>query len=81
MQLSESLSRALRKMYDTAPKGDKSLSVLLFGIHYAKQIGACGSSPNSLASMADIPHSYGTEIRKGIRLSEHVVAKAQIETP
>ena len=76
MQLSDSLSRRLREMYDAAAKEDKlSIVPSLFGIVYAEQIRNCGSSPNDLVEMAGIPASYSTEIYKGMRLSEYVEPK------
>ena len=72
----EQLSLRLREMYDAAADGDKHLAPLLFGIRYADQISACGSSAKILAETADIPGAYGSEVQKGIRLSEHVELKS-----
>lgn len=45
----------------------------LFGLRYADAIG--DMSPNELAERAGIKRSYGTEIRKGIKLSKYVVER------
>jgi len=58
------------KMYAHAPKGERALSVHLFGIKYADQIRSLPS--HELADLAGIPRSYGTEIRKGINLAKYV---------
>ncbi len=60
----------LKGMYQTAPEKEKAVHVHLFGIQYAEHIK--GMALHELAELADIPRSYGTEIRKGINLARYV---------
>lgn len=66
----EEAAKRLAAMYREAPEREKSLSVHLFGIKYAEQID--GIPAHDIAERADLPRSYGTEIRKGIRLARYV---------
>jgi hypothetical protein len=67
----DQLAKLLREAYDTAPDGDKSLAVCLFGVRYAEEIGP---STNAILESADIG-KYGPEVRKGIKLSRYVTLK------
>lgn len=72
MQISEA-SRVLADMYRQAADREKVISVHLFGIRYADQIR--NISPKEIAIGAELPESYGTEIRKGINLSKYVTIR------
>lgn len=65
-------ARLLRAMYDD-PKTGRAVSVHLFGIRYADELR--GMNANEVAARAEIPESYATEIRKGMKLAEYVVEK------
>ncbi len=72
MQIEEA-SKILAQMYNNAERKEVALSVHLFGIKYADQIG--NMSANDIAIGAGIKKSYGTEIRKGMRLAKYVELK------
>ena len=63
-------SRILAGMYREAADGEKVIAIHLFGIKYADQIR--NMSPKGIAIAAELPESYGTEIRKGINLAKYV---------
>ena len=69
MQVGEA-ARKLRKMYDDAEKNEKALSIHLFGITYADAL--VGMPLREIAIEADLPESYQTEIRKGMKLAKYV---------
>jgi len=62
----------LKAMYDD-PVTYKAVSVHLFGIRHAHEIG--GMPLQEIAVRAGISKNYGTEIRKGINLAQYVVEK------
>ena len=68
------LVEQLRKRYETAEKREKALSLHLFGVVFAKELE--GQPINEIAEQATGYISYGTEIRKGIRLARYVEPKA-----
>jgi hypothetical protein len=72
-QLDE-LARELRARYEGASKSEKVVQIHLFGISRATALSNI-SLPDLLAR-AGMPDSYKTELRKGMRLSEHVVLKS-----
>jgi hypothetical protein len=69
----EELSLILRDRYHNAADRKVALSVHLYGIEFAKALR--GHSIEEICARADVPKSYSTEIRKGIRLSDFVVLK------
>ncbi|PTW47797.1 HTH-like domain-containing protein [Rhodovulum kholense] len=69
MQVHE-LASILSKGYLSAAPGEAVLSIHLFGIRYAEELK--GHSLPEILALADLPKSYGTEIRKGMRLAEYV---------
>lgn len=75
---SSKLASILNKAYMAAKKannGTVAVSIHLFGIEYADYIHSCGTSPKELAILAGVPETYGTEINKGLKLSEFVQLK------
>lgn len=74
MTLNE-LADTLSDMYQNAPHGDSVAMIHLFGIKYALEIKALGSSCKAIAKAAHINESYGTEISKGVKLSKYVIPK------
>lgn len=66
------LAATLREMYGNAPDGDHVVMIHLFAIKYASFIEATGATCKDIAKAAGIQASYGTEIRKGVRLAEYV---------
>lgn len=69
----EQLAYELRKMYDTAPRGEKVTHIHLFGIEYAAELTRF--APASVAERAGIGRNYGTEINKGRNLAKYVDLK------
>ncbi|MBR2171849.1 hypothetical protein [Sphingopyxis sp.] len=65
----EKLGKLLAEAVAKAPKGDIAVTIHLFGIRYADEIG---SSANQVATAAGISEKYGTELRKGMKLAKHV---------
>ena len=60
-------------MYAQGLAEKKAVAMIhLFGILYAKEIDACIANPQEIARGAGLGTSYGTEIRKGCVLAEHV---------
>ncbi|MEH3045957.1 HTH-like domain-containing protein [Sphingomonas adhaesiva] len=66
----DELARQLRADYDAAPRGRQAASIHLFGIRHAQALR--GVSKSAVAERAGLPKSYGTEINKGVQLSEYV---------
>ena len=52
-----------------------SIGPLLFGIKYHQEIMDCPDTPATLAKLAGVGDSYGTDISKGMRLAAHVVVR------
>jgi hypothetical protein len=61
---------ALKRAIDAAAKGDKVVTIHLFGIQHAERLD--GMNLHDIAERAGIGKSFGTELRKGVRLAEHV---------
>lgn len=70
----EEASKILAQMYRNALEGEKVIAIHLFGIKYADQIRNIPAK--EIAAGADLPESYGTEIRKGINLAKYVEVKS-----
>ena len=68
----QDLAIELKKMYNNAPKGDRTTMIRLFGIKYAKEIKECDASVIAIVTFAEIGSSYHAEISKGIRLAKYV---------
>ncbi len=64
------LSRLLHEAWADAPEGDIVVRIHLFGIDHANELD--GVDLKALADLAGIPTTYATEIRKGMRLADHV---------
>jgi hypothetical protein len=60
----------LKEQYETASDGEQVLQIHLFGIKFADELADL--SLQDIAEQATGHRSYGTEIRKGIRLSRYV---------
>lgn len=69
------LGKTLGDMYQSAKSDQKVVTIHLFGIQYAAEIEESGVSAKEIAIAAEIPHSYGTEIRKGVMLAKYVTIK------
>jgi 5-methylcytosine-specific restriction protein B len=69
------LGEILNKMYFESSDGEAAAMVHLFGIKYAFEIKESGASMKAIAKAAGIRESYGTEISKGVKLSNFVVVK------
>jgi hypothetical protein len=67
------LSEQLRAAIEAAPKGDRVVTINLFGIEHAARLE--GVNLRDLAGRAGIQKSFGTEIRKGVRLANFVQIK------
>jgi len=66
----QTLVEQLARAVESAPKGNKVVTIHLFGIDHAQQLG--GLNLQQLAEQAGIGESFGTELRKGVRLAEFV---------
>lgn len=64
------LVEALNKACAAAAKGDKVVTIHLFGIEHAARLKNLNLS--DLAGRAGISEKYGTELRKAVRLSDYV---------
>lgn len=64
------LAEELRRACAEAPKGDKVVTIHLFGIRHAERLK--GLNLQELAEGAGIGASFGTELRKGVRLADFV---------
>ncbi|MCW2314134.1 HTH-like domain-containing protein [Rhodoferax antarcticus] len=71
----QQLGKVLNEMYFGAKDGETAAMVHLFGIKYAQAIRDSGASKKAIAKAANINESYGTEISKGVKLSQWVVLK------
>lgn len=69
----DELAEVLRNMWESAPKGGKSIMVHLFGIRYADELE--GMDLKVIAELAGLRRSMGTEIYKGSRLAQYVTEK------
>mgnify|MGYP003644554707 CR=1 FL=1 len=65
-------AKTLKRMYDDPATG-KAVSVHLFGIRHAEELG--GMNLKEVATRAGISENYATEIRKGITLAPFVVER------
>ena len=67
------LSERLTSMYEGAKHNEQTVTLILFGIRYAKELRACDESPRAILERTDIRTSAAMEINQGIRLARHVV--------
>ena len=64
------LADELRVACKAAKKGDIVVTIHLFGIEHAPVLK--GLDLKALAARAGISETYGTELRKGVRLADYV---------
>lgn len=69
------LSKKLKSMYENALKGEKAVSIHLFGIEYADEIRKSNYSISEIVELAGISKSYVVEVNKGINISKYVTLK------
>ena len=69
------LANILSRMYHTAPVGEKTTMIHLFGIKYADEIRACDASVKDIVDLSGIPDTYPTEVSKGVRLARYVMPR------
>jgi len=69
----DALGAEFRKRYHAAVDGMTVVTIHLFGIEFAKELE--GHNLKNICVGADVPTSYGTELRKGMRLAEFVELK------
>lgn len=69
------LAAKLGEMYKNAPKGDAVAMIHLFGIKYSKEITESKYSKKDIIKQSGISASYLTELTKGVKLAEYVIAK------
>jgi hypothetical protein len=67
------IAKALKQAVDSAPSGERVVTIHLFGIDNANLLD--GLNVHDLADKAGIGRSYGTELRKGVRLAQFVSRK------
>jgi hypothetical protein len=63
-------------MYESAEESEMVTAIHLFGIEYASELE--GVSINDVAELGTGHRSYGTEIRKGLRLAKYVDLKQDL---
>ncbi len=68
-------SNILKKMIDAAANGERATTVHLFGITHSTELD--GMQLQEIAEGAGLTKSWGTEIRKGINLSQYVIVKPE----
>ena len=66
----EDVAKQLKSDYQRALEGNKVVTIHLFGIRYADQLE--GMPLKEIAARAEVPVTYATEIRKGMRLAKWV---------
>lgn len=66
------LGEKLGDMYHNAPKGATVAMIHLFGIKYSEEIKISKYSKKDIATAANVPVSFVTEISKGVKLAEFV---------
>ncbi len=76
MTIDEAASE-LRKMYFSADDGDKSLSVVLFGLKYAAELGGDLLSVPEVIRRSGIPLNYSPMVNMGRKLARHVALKEE----
>lgn len=69
----QDLSTEFGKRYHSAPDGMTVVTIHLFGIEFADELA--GQNLKEICAGANVPVSYGTELRKGMRLAEFVTLK------
>jgi hypothetical protein len=67
------LASELRTSVNSAPGGERVVSIHLFGIRRSRDLQ--GVSLKALVETAGIPSSYHTEVYKGMRLPKYVTLK------
>ena len=67
------LSSEFGKRYHSAQDGMTVVTIHLFGIEFASELQ--GHNLKEICAGANVPVSYGTELRKGMRLAEFVSLK------
>lgn len=72
MTISE-LSKEFSKRYHSAGDGLVVVTIHLFSIEFSSELD--GVNLKEFCALANVPSSYGTELRKGMRLSEFVTLK------
>jgi hypothetical protein len=65
----------LKRKVASALPGEKVVTIHLFGIDHADQLD--GLNLQEFAERAGIGKSFGTELRKGVRLAQFVVRKSK----
>jgi hypothetical protein len=69
----DDLARQLKQACDAAGTNNRVVTIHLFGIRHAARLD--GMNLKLLAERAGISGTYGTELRKGVRLASHVILK------
>lgn len=70
---STELAAIFSKRYHEAVDKETVVSINIFGIEFAECLA--GQNLQDICARAEVPKSYATEIRKGIRLSKFVELK------
>ena len=69
----EEFAQVLKEEYLKAATNEKVVTIHLFGIRNADQLD--GMPLHDIAERAGISRTYGTELRKGIKLARYVKIK------
>ncbi len=69
----DTIAKELRDACERAAKGERVVSIYLFGIRNADRLR--GQNLREIANRAGISEAYGTELAKAVRLAEHVTLR------
>lgn len=69
------LAEILKQRYQNAENREMVTAIHLFGIEFVRELE--GVSLNNVAELGTGHRSYGTELRKGLRLAKYVALKQE----
>ena len=75
---SSTFGAKLYELYNKAPKNEQVAMIHLFGIKYGKLIKGNGIKISDIIEASGISSTYATELNKGVKLSNYVCIKDEI---
>lgn len=73
------LAEILRTMYENAKRNEAVCQINLFGIMYADELRNSGYTIKHILQLSGIRDGYLPEISKGVKLSQYVVVRKDID--
>lgn len=70
----------LRELYNKAPNNEKVAMIHLFGVKYGKLIKSNYIKISDIIEASGISHTYTTELNKGVKLSNYVYVKEDVDS-